>query len=212
MRLLKSLKVRPHLLAAIGLGAVSYLVLPATYGTVTRAILAWNAGLLVYLVQIGLMISRAGLADIRSRAAIYDEGAMSILILSDGAAIASIAALVFELASAKSTGGFGPWQITLTAATLVLSWTFVHVIFALHYAHDYYSSDEGPTLDFPGNKSPLYGDFLYFSFVIGVANATADVNILSPDVRRIVMAHGILAFLFNTTIVAMAINIAAGLL
>ena len=212
MRLVKSLKVRPHLLGAIGLGVMVYLALPASLGLASRAILAWDAALLIYLAQIGVMMFRAGIADIRQRAAIYDEGATLILILSDIAAVASIAALVIELASAKTSGGYGPWQISLAAATLILSWTFVHVIFALHYAHDYYSASAGPTLEFPGEKHPLYGDFLYFSFVIGVANATADVTILSPGVRRIALAHGILAFFFNTTIVAMAINIAVSLL
>ena len=93
----------------------------------------------------------------------------------------------------------------------MLSWAFVHVIFALHYAHEYYG-ERGTGQDgliFPGNQKPDYFDFAYFSFIIGMTAQTADVSIASRAIRRTATAHGIVSFLFNVTLLALMVNIAA---
>ena len=103
----------------------------------------------------------------------------------------------------------------LAGVTIFLSWCFVHTTFALHYAHEFYM-DRGregvACLEFPGGGHPDYLDFLYFSFVIGTTSQTADVSIASRSLRRLALLHGIIAFLFNTTLVALSVNIAAGLI
>jgi uncharacterized membrane protein len=103
----------------------------------------------------------------------------------------------------------------------VSAWVFIHLTFALHYAHDYF--DELATelgkplverggLRFPGTETPDYYDFLYFSYVIGVACQTADVDITSSLMRRTALVHCVLAFFFNSAVLALTINIAAGLI
>jgi uncharacterized membrane protein len=96
---------------------------------------------------------------------------------------------------------------------VLLSWTFTHTIFAIHYAHEYYEgSDDGVAkrLKFPGDEKPDYWDFVYYSFVIGTACATADVNVTSKNMRRMTTLHCAFAFFFNTTILALTVNVGAG--
>jgi uncharacterized membrane protein len=100
-------------------------------------------------------------------------------------------------------------------ATLLLAWLFANMVYALHYAHLFYTSDEGGKdlagLDFPGNRAePDYADFVYFSVTIGVALQTSDVMIASPTIRRIVTGQCLAAFVYNLGVLALAINILAG--
>jgi uncharacterized membrane protein len=160
--------------------------------------------------------------SIRRRAQLTDDGKYAFLGLSIVAAIASFAAIVFELAGAKDlTGSDKGLHVVLVATTIISSWFFVHLTFTLHYAHEYFSEElrtSDPTdvrggLIFPGNKTePRYIDFLYFSYIIGVASQTADVATSSPTMRVLALVHGIVSFFFNTTILALTINIAASLL
>jgi len=106
-------------------------------------------------------------------------------------------------------------EILLVIATLVLAWSFANLVYALHYAHLYYSGRDGGKdhagLDFPGNHpEPDYWDFLYFSFTLGVALQTSDVCITSPGIRRVVTFHCVGAFLYNLVVLALAVNVLAG--
>jgi uncharacterized membrane protein len=105
--------------------------------------------------------------------------------------------------------------VLVTAATVVLSWTFTHIVFTLHYANIYYRPNEEGTaggLEFPGKRAPDYRDFVYYAFVIGCAAQTGDVNTTSIAMRRVSLIHGIVAFGFNTAILALTINVGASLL
>jgi uncharacterized membrane protein len=82
-------------------------------------------------------------------------------------------------------------------------------MFAVHYAHEFYAGPE-EGLEFPGHEPPDYWDFMYYSFIIGTACATADVNVTDRRMRRITTLHCIVAFFFNTTILALMVNIGAG--
>ena len=214
-RLVHPFVVRPRLPLAAAIGAVVYLVLPDHWRVVTRLVDAWLAFVLVYLAFIARMVARSTVASIRRRAPLYDPGAGVILMLTTGAAVASIGAVVAEIAIVKHHGVATAFFLAYCAVTVVLSWSFVHIMFALHYAHDYYSDsseERKPPLTFPGAEEPDYWDFLYFAFVIGCACATADINITDRAVRRLALVHGVVAFFFNAAIVAMFINLAAGLL
>jgi uncharacterized membrane protein len=131
------------------------------------------------------------------------------------AAIASLAAIIAELAVAKDmTGSLKYAHIALAFLTILSSWAFTHTMFALHYAHNYYvavSNNKPAGLAFPEQDVPDYGDFLYFSCVIGTSGQTADVSFTSTSMRRIGLIHCVLAFVFNTTVLALTINIAASL-
>lgn len=204
---LRHLHRRPALLAGIAAGAAMGVVADRLFEGVPAALCAWCTGLIVYLTGAFWTAGRTDLAHVKKRAEALDEGAGVILVLTVGAAMASIGAIVVELSHDK--GGNG-WAVGLAAATVVLSWTFIHTVFAFHYAHAYYGPDGG-CLDFPGAAKPLYWDFLYFSFVIGMTAQVADVATRSTAVRKVVTAHGVVAFFFNTAILALGVNLAAGL-
>ncbi len=163
--------------------------------------------------------NRQTLNQIRRRAIAQDEGKNTILALTLLASIASIGAIGAELGQAKAlTGAARFGHVGLTAATIILSWLFVQILFAQHYAHEYFRpapssamDDPRAGLNFPGDEEPRYWDFFYFSAVIGTAFATADINIESRAIRRIATVHTLIAFLFNTVILALSINLAAAL-
>jgi uncharacterized membrane protein len=116
----------------------------------------------------------------------------------------------------NAAGGISLGLVLLGGATIVLSWLFAHTAFAVHYAHEYFA-DRGPRhepgLIFPGRaKAPDYWDFLYFSFVVGMTCQVSDVQVATQSWRRLVLAHGVVSFLFNTVVLALSINLVAGLL
>jgi len=130
-------------------------------------------------------------------------------------------AIIAELGQSKTmVGDEKNPHIALAVETVFSSWAFMHLIFAFHYAHEYYTEEEAAPhmahvemrggLRFPNTPVPQYIDFLYFSYVIGVACATADVNITGTSVRRLALVHCILAFFYNNAVLAMSINIGAG--
>ena len=105
----------------------------------------------------------------------------------------------------------------LSLLTVALSWTFIQLIFALHYAHGYYAPandarSRSGGLIFPGEDEPDYWDFLHFALIIGVANQTADIQIADRRMRRVSNFQSLIAFAFNTVILALGVNLAAGLL
>ncbi len=151
----------------------------------------------------------------RTRALQHDEGRTVVLLLVVTAALMSIGAIVVELAVVKGLKGDIRYvHVALAAMTIVTSWAFTQLMFALHYAHDYYVNEingEHGGLAFPGGHAPDYGDFLYFAIVIGTSGQTADVSFTNRKMRRTGTVHCVLAFFFNTTLVALTINIASGL-
>jgi len=221
---LRVVQGHPRLFAGMAVCLVTGILLPDSVRLATRLLIAWNAGTWFYFIAAGIMIARASPQSIRRRARTSDEGKIFILVLTSLAAIAAIAAIVAQLAAVKDLSGTVKSQhIALAAATIVSAWFFIHLTYALHYAHEYFDeyfaepepgrpAAERGGLVFPGTVHPGYFDFLYFSYVIGVACQTADVNISSPAMRRVALVHCVLAFFFNSAVLALTINIAAGLI
>jgi len=174
----------------------------------TALLIGWCVGVLVYGAAALRLMLPASVEALRRRAALLDEGSGAILAATTAAAVLSLVAIFGELSAAKGTPHAGAAAI-LSVATVLLSWAFVHLIFALHYAHEFYGGDCG--LEFPGTEHPDYGDFLYFSFVIGMTFQASDVATRSAATRRLVLLHSLLAFLFNTAILALGINFVASL-
>jgi uncharacterized membrane protein len=206
---------RRRLLLASLAGLVLLPILPASMRLATRLLLAWDLTAALYVAFALLMIFRSNRETCRIRAALYDQSDWVIMTVVIVSAAASFAAIFVELAAIKS--GHAPTAIGLvvTGVTVVLSWSFTHLLFTLHYANIYYRPHRhGPPggLDFPGEHAPDYRDFLYYSFVIGCACQTADVDTTSSEMRMVSLAHGIIAFCFNTAILALTINVGAGLL
>lgn len=206
---------RRRLLAAIVAGLVLAVALPPTTRLATRFLLAWDLTAFIYVALAFVMIARSTVESCHARAALYDESDWVIVGLVVGSAAASFAAIFAELAAIKSGQGPAAVGLVVTGVTVVLAWTFTHVIFTLHYANLYCRPDNGGMprgLDFPGGEPPDYRDFLYYSFVIGCAAQTADVAPTSREMRVVSLVHGVIAFAFNTAILALMINVGASLL
>lgn len=189
-------------------------MLPNGWPVPTRLLLAWDIGVGLYLLLTAAILIRSDLDRLRRRAAEVDEGAWLITLLAALAALASLGAIFAELGAVKGKPDAWALHTGLAVITIAFSWFFTHTIFALHYAHAFYGEkgERGECLQFPGNADPDYWDFLYFSLVIGMTSQVSDVQVTSSDQRRIVAAHGVLAFVFNTTIIALTVNIASSVI
>ncbi|WP_427913036.1 DUF1345 domain-containing protein [Ramlibacter sp. MMS24-I3-19] len=217
-RLWPALRARPRLLASLLLGIAAYAagaVALHMQGAVV-ALLAWNAASMLYLGLAWQSMRRVPIDVIQSRSVLQDEGRMTILLLVVVAAAAVLLAVGTQLANVRNLPASARGlHLVLALTTIVTSWLFTQVLFAQHYAHDFYIArhrHEAEPLDFPGTPDPDYGDFLYFSCIIGTSAQTADVSFTSSALRRIGTLHCVLSFFFNATLLALSINVAAGLL
>jgi len=210
-------RLHAKLLISIAVGLAVTLGLSMTDWLMsTKLLVGWDAGVILYLLLVYQLMTACGIDEIRRRAAMDDEGAIALLILTGISALAMMGAIVAELAVARGTtqprSGYG---VALAMATIVVSWAFVHTIFALHYAHEYYGERGDQAiggLKFPGRSAPDYWDFLYFSLVVAMTSQVSDVVITSRVIRHIVTVHGALAFFFNVSVLALTVNIISGLI
>ena len=214
---LRVLRSRPRFWSCLVAGVLTAWLMPQTWVQpwVTRAIIGWNVGAVLYLLLSAKMMFWSSHERMRKRALIQDDGKFLVLVLVVSAALMCVCAIVAELSMVKDlTGELRRNHVVLAALTLASSWAFTQMTFALHYAHDFYAAvDQGQAggLLFPGTHAPDYADFLYFAIVIGTSAQTADVSFSSRSMRRTGTLHCVLAFFFNTTLLAVTINIASGL-
>jgi uncharacterized membrane protein len=209
------LRNRPRTVIGLVIGIVVALMVPIHTSSTARALIGWDAAVWSYLLMIWVHMAFADEHRVRESAVRDDENAGVVLFVICLATIASIAAIVMELASAKGTAGSSSaWHYLLTGLTLIGAWFLIPTIFTLHYARLYYDADAKETaLLFPDHKlQPNYWDFLYFSFTIAVASQTSDVVLRSRTIRRAALAQSILSFYFNVAVLGLCVNIAAGLL
>ncbi|AFY31060.1 DUF1345 domain-containing protein [Calothrix sp. PCC 7507] len=218
LNLFKNFDPRPRLIIALGFAVFISIILPPWLHLPTRLLCAWNSGADFFLALAWLKISQATPEKTRRYAQADHEGRLTIFMLVIAAACASVLAIGFLLNDKK---GLTPilliLHVMLSIMTIVGSWLLVHIMFALQYAHIYYQKTSNSEeiirgLDFPNNDSPDYWEFLYYSFVIGMTSQVSDVQTTSSSMRRLSLVHGILSFFFNTTILAMSINIIASLI
>ncbi|MGB8895384.1 MAG: DUF1345 domain-containing protein [Pseudolabrys sp.] len=210
-------RLHARLLISIAVGMAVTLGMAMTdWSMATKLLLGWDIGVVLYLALIYQLMISCGIDEIRRRAAEDDEGALILLILTGLSGLAIMGAIIAELGIAKVSGqprsGLG---VTLAMATILVSWAFVHTIFALHYAHEYYGERGDHAiggLTFPGRQAPDYWDFLYFSLVIAMTSQVSDVVITTKVIRRIVTVHGALAFFFNVAVFALTVNIVSNLI
>jgi uncharacterized membrane protein len=221
---LRAFRDRPRLATALVFGAAVAVALygpPNNLRWTTRNILIWDSMALTFILLMINMMCDCGIDRIQARAEAQDEGRGLTLALSILSATLSVFAVGLELSLAKADHGLVKvLRVALAFVTIGVSWFFIHLIFALHYAHEYYSPEtctdsEGRTdrggLLFPGAEPPDYWDFLHFAVIIGVASQTADIAFTSKPLRRIGTVHGALSFVFNTVVLALTINLLAGL-
>ena len=211
--LVRIVGARPRLFASGGVGVVVTVaaVFVTDWRLATRLLVGWDVAVALYLVLAFHMMVGADVRRIRRRAALQDEGQLAMLGLTVAAALASVGAIFAELGTSAVGASRPPSHLVLATLTIVLSWAFIHMIFALHYAHEFYDEAAGGGMAFPGGDAhPDYWDFVYFSFVIGMTSQVSDVAVTSKQIRRTVAAHGVVSFLFNAALLALTVNIAAG--
>ena len=211
-----NLEARTRSLIAAAVGVVTYFVLRAFASAPTCIIAAWDGFAITLLTLIWIAIFASGIDRIRYRARTQDLSSFFIFVFTIAAACCSVFAVVFLLSAARKTSHLG-LHATLSILAVLASWTLVHTMFAMRYAHFYY--DEGVSanepvggLEFPSDDKPGYLDFAYFSFVIGMTCQVSDVQISSKSLRSLALIHGVLSFCFNTVILALTINTISGLL
>jgi uncharacterized membrane protein len=182
------------------------------------AILAgWNAACLVFLGTTLWMMWRDDEETVRARAAYEDQGQPVTLGIVLIAVMASLAATVLAIHEAKSPGAHAPasplWPaMVLSVSTLLLGWLVVQTVFALRYAHRYFGDRNlDGTIDggikFPGDPPSTYHDFIYVAVCVGATAQVSDFDITTPSYRRLVTQHALLAFFYNTMVLALGINI-----
>ena len=209
-RVSRFLQARWRFIFAVAVGIVVGLFLPRDYHVTSRFLVGFDAGVALYLVLVAIMILRSDPDRVRRESPLQDDGRVAIPIFTVAAGMMSLGAIVLWLRSASASDNIEPGLLALLFVTTLLSWLFIHTMFALHYAHEYYAEHRGHGggMRFPGDGEPGYWDFCYFAFVIGTSTAVSDVAITSPTIRKTATAHGLVAFVFNVTMIALTVSIA----
>ena len=208
-----------HRFAAATVLALATLLIPGSFPMATRLLIAWTTFSAVSVILAWIILCTRDPYEVRRTARIQDANATVLFGVVISAAIISLLAVGVLLGSVKSLpkAELGA-HVALSVTSVLFSWFLVHTLFALRYAHLYFSdareterSQVKGGLIFPGDDSPNYMDFAYFSFVVGMTCQTSDINIGTSIMRRLTLMHGLIAFCFNTAILAMFVNIVAGL-
>jgi uncharacterized membrane protein len=212
-RFIRIIRTRPRLFIsiAVGLAVMAVLFALSEWRAATKLLVGWDAGVGLYLILAFTLMARSDVHRLKRRAANQDEGNLGILFLTVAAAIASLGAIFAELGTAAGQTR-QPSQLILATATVVISWAFIHSIFALHYAHEFYGEGRDRQIggmSFPDDEAPDYWDFTYFAFTIGMCAQVSDVTVSSKSIRRTVLTHSVISFLFNAALLALTVNIAA---
>jgi uncharacterized membrane protein len=208
-----------RLLIALIISGIAFFFTVGRIHQPEQAILVWNIFAWCLIV---LSWARILLADAKSSvqtARLQDSARLAIFIFVLIAALASLVSVAVLIGGAKGLSHKALAEhLLLAITTVVSSWLLVHTVFTLHYAHGFYSDGDGDGdqdtyggLEFPNEKEPDFIDFAYFSFVIGMTCQVSDVQVSSQEMRRLALVHGLLSFLFNTVILALAINLSSGL-
>jgi uncharacterized membrane protein len=184
-------------------------------------LIGWNFACLVFLTTTGWMMWRDDEPLLRARAAYEDEGETLTISIVLIAVAASLGAAVMALQESKAAGPHviqsGPWPAALSFTTLVLGWFVVQSVFTLRYAHRYFGDgDLDGEIDggvkYPGQAPRTYLDFVYLAICVGATAQVSDVSITKSRYRNLVTQHAVVAFFYNTMVLAMGINILASII
>lgn len=200
----------PRFIAFVVLTIVGGLVAVPKLGWAEGSMAGFDAAAILFFLSIIPLFNDVA-DEMRASAKKNDANRVGLLVITGivmGVVLASVASELMQGGRPK------PLQIVLIVGTLSLAWLFSNVVYALHYAHLFYSgTDKGKDaggVDFPGTKEPDYWDFLYFSTCLGMTFQVSDMDITSGRVRRVVMFHCLAAFVFNLGIIAFTINVLGG--
>ncbi|EHU1903110.1 DUF1345 domain-containing protein [Acinetobacter baumannii] len=214
----RSVQNRPHFFIALIFGVIvaSLLAWLTSWKWSTILLASWNGSISLYLLHVWKLMRSADHSQMQQQAKKQDESKWVIMLIVLLAITMSLVAILVQLSQLPSGHYEKLGHVALALLTIISAWLFMHTVFALHYAHDFYMAlsrnEENGGLDFPGTEHPTYPDFLYFSYIIGTSAQTADVSITNKHMRLLSLFHAVLSFGFNTTILAICINVAAGFL
>jgi uncharacterized membrane protein len=203
-----------RLLIAVIAGGAIFFMLPNQWSAVSRILTCWNFGVVLFLILIYTWMARLTAEQICTEFMGEDAAASFILVIAIVAALLSLVAIVELLSTIKqATGAERTAHLALAALTVASSWTLIPAMFALHYADMFYATvPEDRPLHFPQTLRPIFWDFAYFSFTIAAACQTADVATNQVAIRKVVIAHTVVSFVFNAAVLGFAINVTAGLI
>jgi uncharacterized membrane protein len=206
-----------RVLISFFLSLISFLFIrKANFNWMMIGMVLWDVFALSYIITSWIVFFTSSITHITKRAR-QDDGSrffvFLIVVFSSFACMVTVLLLIISKDAAHISKAI---YLPVIVSGMLLSWTIVHTTFGFHYAHLYYDNDEGTEkkaagLNFPEEKNPDYLDFAYFSFVIGMTFQVSDVEISSRTIRRQALVHGLLSFLLNTFVVALTINLIAGL-
>jgi uncharacterized membrane protein len=204
----------PRIWIALIVGIVAYFFLPVHWSVISRVLVSWDCGVILFLALIYRWMTSLTAVQICDRYIEEDPSAPFVLIVVTVAAMLSLAAIVEPLATLRQVGGVQrAAHFALATVTLVNSWLLVPTMFTTHYADMFYSVGQADRpLRFPETEMPVFWDFAYFSFTIAAACQTADVLTTRASMRKVVVAHELISFLFNVSILGFAINVTAGMI
>ncbi len=210
----KLVRNHPRVWIALIVGIVAYFFLPVHWSVISRVLVSWDCGVILFLALIYRWMTSLTAVQICDRYIEEDPSAPFVLIVVTVAAMLSLAAIVEPLATLRQVGGVQRVaHFALATVTLVNSWLLVPTMFTTHYADMFYSVGQADRpLRFPETEMPVFWDFAYFSFTIAAACQTADVLTTRASMRKVVVAHELISFLFNVSILGFAINVTAGMI
>lgn len=215
--LYRSVRARPRMALSTLFGLAVALLIPAD-SFIIHALLGWNAGVILYIALILILMAHTAPAEIRKRSIAEAEGRFTVLLLVIAAATMILIAIALGVFSAKQLQGTARLlRLALTFITVVNSWAFVQIVFTIYYAHEYHAEVKGRRgnrggLKFMGSGTPDYWDFLYFALTVGMTAQTSDTGVETHRMRRLVIVHGLVSFVFTTAVIALTVNLAAQLL
>ncbi len=216
--LINRLHASHKLLVCLALSVAVFFIFPfKNIDALTHLMICWDIFSLGLLIMEWSIFFKTPQAQIRLQAKAEDESRIVIFIIVLVSTFVSLLAVILMLVTKSESSAIKALHLFVALAAMIFSWILVHTIFTVRYAHIYYDDDEAQSgthaggLNFPGEKKPDFLDFAYFAFVLGMAFQVSDVEVTSKRLRRLVLLHGLLSFGFNTAIVALTINIIAGL-
>jgi uncharacterized membrane protein len=214
MSMNKLLRNHPRIWISAAAGTAVFFLFPIHAPTISRVLVSWNCGVDLFLILLYFWMTNLSAEQICLRYKEEDETAPFILAVVTVAALLSVVAIVEQLATVKQVSGTARIaHVALAALTLTNSWLLVPAMFTTCYADMFYSaSEEERPLQFPKTPMPVFWDFAYFSFTIAAACQTSDVSTTQNPIRKVVIAHTLVSFFFNASILGFAINVTAGLI
>lgn len=197
---------------------VFFLIRNITLHALIRSILLWDVFAFCYITLCWIVVfKKVSFEQMRQKATLQDGSRLFVYLIIILSSLASMLTVLLLITSSNIMNTSQDIYVPVAIAGMLFSWIIVHTTFGFHYAHMYYNNDEtdpkkhAEGLDFPNEKRPDYLDFAYFSFVVGMTFQVSDVQITSRMIRRSALVHGLISFVLNTFVVALTINLIAGL-